>query len=83
MLLKKLDEVHPEKKRKVSRDDQPFCTEKMKRLKRLKSREYHKIKRCIKWMDLNKKYNQEVSITKRKYFKESGSQKQTNGIDLC
>ena len=37
ILLQKVEEFLPQKMRKISSDDQPFCTENMKRLKRLKS----------------------------------------------
>jgi hypothetical protein len=40
MLLNKVEEFLPEKKRKISSDDQPFSTERIKGLKRQKSREY-------------------------------------------
>ena len=68
MLLEKLDQFLPLKKRKVCSDDQPFCTEEMKRLKRLKSREFHKNRKSIKWRDLNKRYKKEVSSAKKKYY---------------
>ena len=64
MLLKKLDEFLPQKNKTVTSDDQPFCSEKMKRLKRLKSREYHKNRKSVKWMELNKKYKIEVAKAK-------------------
>ena len=50
-------------------DDQPFCTEEMKRLKRLKSREYHKNRRSIKWRDLNKRYKKAVSQAKKDFYR--------------
>ena len=69
MLLKKLEECLPSKIRKVSSDDQPFCTEKMKKLKRLKSREFNKNRRSIKWTKLNTLYKTEVSKAKKIYYK--------------
>ena len=42
LLLSKCNEFLPEKRRIISSDDQPFCSERMKRLKRQKAREYHK-----------------------------------------
>ena len=69
MLLQKLDEYLPVKKRRVCTVDQPFCTEEMKRLKRLKSREYSKHRRSIKWRDLDLRYKREVTSAKRKYYK--------------
>ena len=69
ILLQKVEEFLPQKIRKISSDDQPFCTEKMKYLKRLKSREYHKNRRSIKWRDLSTKYKKEVAQAKKDYFK--------------
>ena len=68
-LLEKVDEFLPEKTRKISNDDQPFCTEEMKRLKRLKSREYKKNRKSLKWRDLNVKYQKEVSKAKQNYYR--------------
>ena len=70
MLLEKLEEYLPAKKRKVCSIDQPFCTDEMKRLKRLKSREYSKNRGSMKWRDLNRRYKKEVSSAKRKYYKK-------------
>ena len=58
----KCNEFLPEKIRKVSSDDQPFCSEKMKRLKRKKSREYRKHRKSIKWLELNKKFNEIIIV---------------------
>lgn len=68
MLLEKVEEFLPLKKVKISSDDQPFCTEKMKRLKRIKSREYSKNRRSEKWKDLDVKYKKEVSSAKKNYY---------------
>ena len=69
ILMEKVDEFLPLKKRKISSDDQPFYTEEMKRLKRLKGREFHKNRRSLKWRELNDKYNKEVSKAKKSYYK--------------
>ena len=69
MLLQKLDEYLPLKKRKVCSDDQTFCTEEMKRIKRLKSREFNKNRKSVKWRELNNRYKKEVSLAKRRYYK--------------
>ena len=70
MLLTKCNEFLPIKRRVISSDDQPFCTEEMKRLKRLKSREFQKHRRSIKWRELNARYKREVSLAKKKYYKQ-------------
>ena len=70
MLLQNCDKFLPEKIRKISSDDQPFWTEKLDNLKRHKSREYHKNRKSVKWRDLNKRYNQELTKAKKKYYKD-------------
>ena len=42
----------------------------MKHLKRLKSREFHKNRKSLKWRDLNQRYKKEVSKAKKKYYKD-------------
>ena len=79
-LLDKLDEYLPQKTRKISSDDQPFCSEKMKHLKKLKSQEFSKNRKSLKWKDLNKKYKKEVSIAKRKYYKDIIKDLKTSNI---
>ena len=69
MLIQKIDEFLPEVKRKISSDDQPFCSEKMKRLKRQKSREYRKNRKSSKWQKLEINYKKEVSVAKKSYYK--------------
>ena len=68
MLMSKCNEFLPTKVRKIYSDDQPFCSEKMKRLKRQKNREYHKHRRSAKWKDLNKLYKTEVSKAKKDFY---------------
>ena len=68
ILLNKVDEYLPQKVLKISSDDQPFITEKLKCLKRKKSREYNKNRRSKKWHDLNKKYKKEVSLSKKQFY---------------
>ena len=68
MLLTKLNEVLPIKTKKVSSVDQPFCTDEMKRLKRLKCREYRKNRCSQKWRDLNQRYQKEISKAKMQYY---------------
>ena len=41
----------------------------MKHLKRLKSREYHKNRRSIKWRDLNKRYKKAVAQAKKDFYR--------------
>ena len=69
MLLAKIDEYLPIVKRKISIDDQPFCSEKMKRLKRQKFREYRKNRKSLKWKQLSIKFKKELSASKKIYYK--------------
>ena len=68
ILLEKVEEFLPEKKVKISSDDQPFCTEKMKRLKRIKCREFSKNRSSEKWKSLDEKYSEEVDNAKKNYY---------------
>ena len=70
MLLKKLEEYLPMKKRKVCNVDQPFCTDEMKRLKRLKGREYSKNRKSLKWRDLNLRYKKRSFLCKEKFLQK-------------
>ena len=70
MLVRKLDKFLPQRHKIDTSDDQPFCSEKMKRLKRVKSREYHKNRKSLKWMELNKEYKKEAAQAKNKYYRE-------------
>ena len=81
LLLMKIEEFLPQKRRKVSNVDQPFCTEQMKRLKRLKSREYQKHRRSLKWRDLNYRYKKEVSSAKKRYYKNIIKDLKTSNIN--
>ena len=81
MLLEKLEEYLPTKKRKVCTADQPFCTEEVKRLKRLKSREFSKHRKSIKWRELNRRYKKEVSSAKRNYYKKIIKDLKTSNIN--
>ena len=81
LLMMKIEEFLPQKKRKVSNLDQPFCTEQMKRMKRLKSREYQKHRRSVKWRDLNQRYKKEVSSAKKRYYKSIIKDLKTSNIN--
>ena len=54
MSLKVLDEIFPEKIRRVSSDDQAWITHKLKMLDRRRKRLFHKERRSEKWKQLNK-----------------------------
>ena len=69
ILVVKFNEYFPEKKKVISSDDQPFVTQKLKSLKRRKGREYHKHRKSQKWVDLEEKYQKELTEAKSTYYK--------------
>ena len=70
ILVVKFNEYFPEKKKVISSDDQPFVTQKLKSLKRRKGREYHKHRKSQKWVDLEEKYQKELTEAKSTYYKK-------------
>ena len=66
-----VQEILPSKTRKIAVDDQPWYTEELKRLKRQKSREYHKNRKSDKYMRLDKKYEKKLKLAKKKYKKKT------------
>ena len=76
-LLQKVEEYFPQKTRVISSDDQPFCTEEIKHLKRLKSREYRKNRKSLKWRDLSKQYDKAVKKSKKRFLQKSCQRSQT------
>ena len=78
--LNELNEVLPQKERKISSDDQPFCTEKMKHFKPLKSREYQKNRRSLKYLELSEKYKKEVLTAKKSYYKNAIKDLKTSNV---
>ena len=55
-LLQALDEIFPEKIRKVNSDDQPWVSHKLKVMDRKRKRVFHKERRSDKWKNLNKMF---------------------------
>ena len=68
-LMDKVKECFPEKTLKITSDDSPWCNDKVKRLKRLKNREFNKHRSSDKWNKLNEKYKACLIQTKQKYYK--------------
>ena len=48
MLISKLDEIFPEKMRKINSDDQPWISFRLKQMDRRRKRVYHKERRSEK-----------------------------------
>ena len=71
ILLKVLDEIFPEKIRKISSDDQAWITHRLKMLDRRRKRLFHKERRSEKWKQLNKMFKQEVKTAKAQFYKKT------------
>ena len=69
LLLTKYEEYFPEKVCKVSSDSQPVYNNKLLRLKRKKSREYHKHRKSDKWRFLQKVYDEALGDAKQKFYR--------------
>ena len=70
-MITKLNEYLPTKTRKISSDDQPWCSEQMKKLKRKKSREFHKHRKSIKYMSIEEQYKKAEKTAKHKFYKDT------------
>ena len=71
MLLQILDEIFPEKLRKISSDDQPWISNRLKLLDRKRKRLYHKERRSENWKKLNKLFKKEVKSLKAQFYKKT------------
>ena len=71
MLLSKIDEIFPEKLRKVQSDDQPWVTFKLKQLDRKRKRIYRKERRSDNWRKLDKLFKKEVKSAKSNFYKQA------------
>ena len=71
IIMNKLNEVCPEKDRKISSDDDPWYTEKLKKLQRKKSRSFRKNRNSEKYKKLRKLYDTEVIKAKKEFKKKS------------
>jgi hypothetical protein len=69
ILLKKLDEIFPEKVRKVNSDNQSWISFKLKQMDRKRKRIYHKERRSEKWKLLNKAFKKEMKSAKTQFYK--------------
>ena len=68
MIITKLNEVCPEKKRKISIDDKPWFTEQLRILKRKKTRLFRKNRNSEKYKKISKIYEKKV-LESKKLFK--------------
>jgi hypothetical protein len=70
-LLNILDEIFPEKTRRISSDDQPWITHRLKMLDRRRKRIFHRERSSVKWKQLNKMFKQEVKSAKAQFYKKT------------
>ena len=56
LLVNKLDEIFPEKTRKIQSDDAPWITFKLKQMDRKRKRIFHKQRRSEKWKKLDQNF---------------------------
>ena len=68
-LLEKFYLFFPEKTRKISSDDQPWITEKLKKLDRRRKRIYHKHRKSDKWLYFDKLFKKEMKSAKSNFYK--------------
>ena len=71
MLLAKLDEIFPVKNRKIQSDDQPWISQKLKKLDRRRKRLYRKERRSVNWKKLDKMFKNEVKCAKAAFYKQT------------
>ena len=70
-VLNHVDKCFPKKVIKVTSDDSPWCNSKIRRLKRIKGREYTKNRRSEKWVKMDESYKRVVKEEKTKYYLKS------------
>ena len=71
MLLQALEDIFPEKTRKINSDDQPWISHRLKVLDRKRKRIYRKERRSEKWKAMNKIFKKEVKIAKAHFYKDT------------
>ena len=71
ILLEKLDEIFPEKTRKINSDDQPWVSFKLKQLDRRRKRLYRKERKSENWRRLEKMFRKEMKSAKADFYKKS------------
>ena len=71
LLGNKLNQFCPEKEVKLSSQDKPFITSELKRIDRLKNREYTKRGKTQKYKDLEKKFQLKYKMEAEKYLNKN------------
>ena len=70
MLLSKYHECFPQKTYKITSDDQPWITHKIKTMDRKRKREYSKHRKSDKWLLLNRNFKESVKSAKSNFYKK-------------
>ena len=70
----------PEKSFKCSDDDQPWVSKKIKRLDRLRKREFFKNRKSIKWHKLNEEFIELCRLEKEKYYSNIVADLKTSNV---
>ena len=68
LLIKNFEKCFPVKTLKVCEDDQPWMSKSLKKLDRLRKREFYKNKKSEKWQKLNNHFHEKCKIEKQKYY---------------
>ena len=71
IIVEKLNEIFPEKVKKVNSDDQPWLNFKKKKIDRKKKRIYHKERMSKNWKKMDKLYRKEIKSAKAFFYKQS------------
>ena len=69
MLLNEFEKIFPIKVRKISSDDAPWISQKIKKLIRQRQRIYHKNRKSEKWKKLHKVCKKEIKSAKANFYK--------------
>ena len=74
ILVDKLNEIFPEKIRKVQSDDAPWITFKLKKMDRKRKRVFHQERRSEKWKQLDLLFKKEVKSAKSDFYRKKVSE---------
>ena len=69
LLVDQFDRFFPEKQKKISSDDAPWMTTKLKKLDRKRKGVYHKQRKSEKWYQLDKDFKNAVKAEKKNFYK--------------
>ena len=68
LVMDNFQRCFPLKRMKVCDEDQPWASKSLKRLDRLRKREFYKHKQSEKWFSLNRQFEEKCAEEKSKYF---------------